>query len=69
MMESDGKPSTCLSGQACRHFLPRIPHLGDERQRLWTYSRLWPNIASDIYLDRIGFMRRPDGAGPHDETL
>src|SRR3546814_943841 len=31
--------------------------LGDERQRLWTYFRLWPNIAFDIYPDQVDFMQ------------
>jgi phenylpropionate dioxygenase-like ring-hydroxylating dioxygenase large terminal subunit len=37
--------------------LPRAPHLSDERQRLWIYFKLWPNIAFDIYPDQIDFMQ------------
>src|SRR3546814_17593812 len=51
------RPSAKLSERAYQHFLPRIPHLGDERQRLWTYFRLWPNIAFDIYPDQVDFMQ------------
>jgi phenylpropionate dioxygenase-like ring-hydroxylating dioxygenase large terminal subunit len=38
-------------------FLPTSAHLSDERQRLWTYFKLWPNIAFDIYPDQIDFMQ------------
>lgn len=51
------RPSAQLSERAYQHFLPRIPHLGDERQRLWAYFKLWPNIAFDIYPDQIDFMQ------------
>jgi len=37
--------------------LPRVPHLDDDRQRLWIYFKLWPNIALDIYPDQIDFMQ------------
>ena len=32
-------------------------HLPEERQRLWTYFKMWPNIAFDIYPDQIDFMQ------------
>ena len=34
-----------------------MPHLPPERQRLWTYFKLWPNVAFDIYPDQIDFMQ------------
>ena len=34
-----------------------MPHLPHERQRLWTYFKLWPNVAFDIYPDQIDFMQ------------
>ena len=37
--------------------LPPVAHLPAERQRLWTYFKLWPNIAFDIYPDQIDFMQ------------
>ncbi|MGH8200096.1 MAG: aromatic ring-hydroxylating oxygenase subunit alpha [Steroidobacteraceae bacterium] len=37
--------------------LPTVAHLPAERQRLWTYFKLWPNIAFDIYPDQIDFMQ------------
>ncbi len=34
-----------------------VPALPPERQRLWTYFKLWPNVAFDIYPDQIDFMQ------------
>jgi carnitine monooxygenase subunit len=34
-----------------------VPSLPPERQRLWTYFKLWPNVAFDIYPDQIDFMQ------------
>ncbi len=50
-------PSANPSERAYQHFLPDVPHLTPERQRLWTYFKLWPNIAFDIYPDQIDFMQ------------
>jgi phenylpropionate dioxygenase-like ring-hydroxylating dioxygenase large terminal subunit len=51
------RPSANPSERAYQHFLPAVPHLPPERQRLWTYFKLWPNIAFDIYPDQIDFMQ------------
>jgi len=51
------RPSSNPSERAYQHFLPAVPHLPPERQRLWTYFKLWPNIAFDIYPDQIDFMQ------------
>lgn len=51
------EPSANLSERAYQHFLPAVAHLPRERQRLWTYFKLWPNIAFDIYPDQIDFMQ------------
>ena len=51
------RPSANLSERAYQHLLPLVPHLPPERQRLWTYFKLWPNIAFDIYPDQIDFMQ------------
>lgn len=51
------RPSANLSERAYQHFLPEAGHLPPERQRLWTYFKLWPNIAFDIYPDQIDFMQ------------
>jgi carnitine monooxygenase subunit len=45
------------SEHAYQHFLPEVPHLPPERQRLWTYFKLWPNLAFDIYPDQVDFMQ------------
>ncbi|WBO22466.1 aromatic ring-hydroxylating oxygenase subunit alpha [Sphingomonas abietis] len=51
------KPSANPSERAYQHFLPQVPHLPPERQRLWTYFKLWPNVAFDIYPDQVDFMQ------------
>ncbi len=50
------RPSRNISERAYQHFLPPVPHLSPERQRLWTYFKLWPNFAFDIYPDQVDFM-------------
>ncbi len=52
-----GSLSPNLSERAYQHFLPEVAHLPPERQRLWTYFKLWPNVAFDIYPDQIDFMQ------------
>jgi phenylpropionate dioxygenase-like ring-hydroxylating dioxygenase large terminal subunit len=51
------RPSSNATERAYQHFLPHAPHLPPERQRLWTYIQLWPNMAFDIYPDQIDFMQ------------
>jgi phenylpropionate dioxygenase-like ring-hydroxylating dioxygenase large terminal subunit len=50
-------PSSQLSERMYQSVLPNSPHLPDERQKLWTYFKLWPNVAFDIYPDQIDFMQ------------
>jgi phenylpropionate dioxygenase-like ring-hydroxylating dioxygenase large terminal subunit len=50
------RPSANLSERAYQRFLPDVPHLPADRQRLWTYFKLWPNMAFDIYPDQVDFM-------------
>lgn len=45
------------SERAYQKYLPDVPHLPAERQRLWTYFKLWPNFAFDIYPDQVDFMQ------------
>ena len=52
-----GADSRNISERAYQHFLPNVPHLPPERQRLWTYFKLWPNVAFDIYPDQVDFMQ------------
>jgi phenylpropionate dioxygenase-like ring-hydroxylating dioxygenase large terminal subunit len=50
-------PSTQWSERLYQALLPPVPHLPPERQRLWTYFKLWPNVAFDIYPDQVDFMQ------------
>jgi phenylpropionate dioxygenase-like ring-hydroxylating dioxygenase large terminal subunit len=51
------KPSSNWSERRYQQLLPQVEHLPPERQRLWTYFKLWPNVAFDIYPDQIDFMQ------------
>jgi carnitine monooxygenase subunit len=50
-------PSSNWSERMYQRTLPAIESLPPERQRLWTYFKLWPNVALDIYPDQIDFMQ------------
>lgn len=50
-------PSDNWSERAYQRLLPEAEHLPPERRRLWTYFKLWPNTAFDIYPDQIDFMQ------------
>jgi carnitine monooxygenase subunit len=50
-------PSRNWSERQYQQLLPAVEHLPQERQRLWTYFKLWPNVAFDIYPDQIDFMQ------------
>jgi len=50
-------PSSNWSERLYQKYLPRVEHLPEDRQRLWTYFKLWPNVAFDIYPDQIDFMQ------------
>ncbi|MBB6250782.1 aromatic ring-hydroxylating oxygenase subunit alpha [Nitrospirillum iridis] len=50
-------PSPARSERFYQKYLPDVGHLPAERKRLWTYFKLWPNIAFDIYPDQIDFMQ------------
>lgn len=51
------EPSRHWSERLYQKFLPAVAHLPPERQRLWTYFKLWPNVAFDLYPDQIDFMQ------------
>jgi carnitine monooxygenase subunit len=42
------QPSSSRSERMYQKYLPQVAHLPPERQRLWTYFKLWPNVALDI---------------------
>ena len=46
-----------LSNVLYKKYLPRVYHLPTERQWQWTYYRLWPNLAFDVYPDQMDFMQ------------
>lgn len=50
-------PSSNWSERLYQRHLPPVAHLPPERQRLWTYFKLWPNVAFDIYPDQVDFMQ------------
>ncbi|HEX4388234.1 MAG TPA: aromatic ring-hydroxylating dioxygenase subunit alpha [Steroidobacteraceae bacterium] len=50
-------PSRNWSERHYQQLLPPVAHLPPERQRLWTYFKLWPNFAFDVYPDQIDFMQ------------
>jgi carnitine monooxygenase subunit len=50
-------PSANWSERLYQRLLPPLTALPPERQRLWTYFKLWPNLAFDIYPDQIDFMQ------------
>jgi phenylpropionate dioxygenase-like ring-hydroxylating dioxygenase large terminal subunit len=51
------EPSRNWSERRYQQLLPSVDFLPPERQRLWTYFKLWPNVAFDIYPDQIDFMQ------------
>jgi len=51
------QPSTNPSERFYQRHLPDVAHLPDDRKRLWTYFKLWPNNAFDIYPDQVDFMQ------------
>lgn len=50
-------PSAQRSERMYQTLLPRVPYLPEDRQRLWTYFKLWPNVAFDVYPDQVDFMQ------------
>jgi phenylpropionate dioxygenase-like ring-hydroxylating dioxygenase large terminal subunit len=50
-------PSSNWSERLYQQLLPKVEHLPADHQRQWTYFKLWPNVAFDIYPDQIDFMQ------------
>jgi phenylpropionate dioxygenase-like ring-hydroxylating dioxygenase large terminal subunit len=58
------RPSSNWSERMYQSLLPPVPDLPEDRQRHWTYFKLWPNVAFDIYPDQVDFMQwLPIGPG------
>jgi phenylpropionate dioxygenase-like ring-hydroxylating dioxygenase large terminal subunit len=51
------KPSSNWVERAYQKRLDFFDHLPEERRRVWSYYRLWPNIAFDVYPDQVDFMQ------------
>jgi phenylpropionate dioxygenase-like ring-hydroxylating dioxygenase large terminal subunit len=51
------EPSRNPSERLYQDLLPDVEHLPPDRKRLWTYFKLWPNQAFDIYPDQVDFMQ------------
>jgi phenylpropionate dioxygenase-like ring-hydroxylating dioxygenase large terminal subunit len=51
------EPSANASERFYQRHLPPAPHLPADKQRLWLYYKLWPNMAFDLYPDQIDFMQ------------
>ena len=50
-------PSRNWSERLYQQLLPQQPDLPPERQRHWTYFKLWPNSAIEIYPDQVDFLQ------------
>jgi len=55
--EVDTGRSRSFSNSAYCKTLPHVSHLPEDRQRMWTYYKLWPSLMFDIYPDQIDFMQ------------
>ena len=58
-MWGDGKKirKNNLSNKLYDKFIPKIEHLDEDKQRLWLYYRMWPNLAFDVYPEQMDFMQ------------
>jgi carnitine monooxygenase subunit len=53
---SDAPPAG-WSGRLYRAVLPPVDHLPPALQTRWSYFKLWPNTAFDVYPDQVDFMQ------------
>jgi len=51
------KPSSNWTERSYQSLLTLFDHLPQERRRVWSYYRLWPNLAFDVYPDQVDFMQ------------
>jgi carnitine monooxygenase subunit len=51
------RPSPNWAERGYQARLDLFDHLPQERRRVWSYYRLWPNIAFDVYPDQVDFMQ------------
>ena len=51
------RPSAKPTERFYQSLLPLFEHLPPARRRMWSYYRLWPNVAFDVYPDQVDFMQ------------
>jgi phenylpropionate dioxygenase-like ring-hydroxylating dioxygenase large terminal subunit len=51
------RPSSNWAERGYQNLLPLFDHLPNDRRRIWSYYRLWPNVAFDVYPDQVDFMQ------------
>ena len=51
------RPSARWTERAYQKLLPLFDHLPEDRRPVWSYYRLWPNLAFDVYPDQVDFMQ------------
>jgi phenylpropionate dioxygenase-like ring-hydroxylating dioxygenase large terminal subunit len=51
------RPSSNWAERGYQARLGLFDHLPEDRRRVWSYYRLWPNIAFDVYPDQVDFMQ------------
>ena len=51
------EPSANRSERRYQALLGAFDHLPPELARVWTYYKLWPNMAFDVYPDQVDFMQ------------
>lgn len=51
------QPSANWAERMYQRLLPSFTHLDDAGRRRWSYYKLWPNIAFDVYPDQVDFMQ------------
>jgi phenylpropionate dioxygenase-like ring-hydroxylating dioxygenase large terminal subunit len=50
-------PSSNWAERGYQALLPHFDHLEGKAQRRWSYYKLWPNLAFDVYPDQVDFMQ------------
>ena len=48
------RPSPRWTERAYQKLLPLFDHLPQDRRHIWSYYRMWPNLAFDVYPCRSG---------------
>lgn len=51
------RPSANWVERSYQSLLDLFDHLPENRRRVWSYYRLWPNVAFDVYPDQVDFMQ------------